>query len=364
MAKRVFINGSILHEQPSGLGIYAENVIKQIGRKNKDIKVFCPVDIQGVEVIKITDKVKPSYGKKGGFFRFLWTQLVLPFKVGKEDILYHPFQYISFLSRARQVITIHDFIPVHYPEVAKHQYYYYKYIMPFLLRKAEKIVCISENTKKDLLDLYKVDESKIKVVYNGYDKNVFNREKKNKGVLQKYGIDKDYIIMVGAAYPHKNLESVLKAFSQIKDKTDYKVVIVGKGSAYVEKLKAMTAELNISDRVIFLGYVDGQDLPALYYFAKAFVYPTLYEGFGLPILEAAACGTAVICGDNSSLPEAAGEGAEFFDARSVESIKQALEAVLFDENHRLELIRKGEENLKNFSWEKTGEEIYNFITKG
>lgn len=361
MTRRVYINGSILHEQPSGLGVYADNVIRQIAKRHGQIKVFCPVDIKGVEVIKITEKVKPSYGKKGGLFRFLWTQLVLPFRVKKNDILYHPFQYLSFFSRAKQIITIHDFIPVHYPEVAKHQFYYYKYIMPFLLKRAEKVICISENTKQDLLDLYNIKEDKIKVVLNGYDKREFNLQKRNEEVLKKYSIGKDYIIMVGAAYPHKNLESVFEAFNLIKDRTDCEIVIVGKGAGYVDKLKGIAEKLRISDRVKFLGYVESGDLPSLYALSKAFVYPTLYEGFGLPILEAAACGTAVICGDNSSLPEAAGEGAVYFDAKNIESIKDALESILNNEVLRQEIITKAQENLKKFSWEKTAEEIYNFI---
>ena len=138
MSGKLFINGTILDERPTGLGVYVKNVVSKLKEKDENFTVFCPINIEGVDVVKTTEKLKTSYKKKGGLVRFLWTQFVLPFKVGKNDIVYHPFQYLSLFSRAKQIITIHDFIPLYYPEVAKHQYYYYKFIMPILLKKAYK----------------------------------------------------------------------------------------------------------------------------------------------------------------------------------------------------------------------------------
>ena len=111
MKRKIYINATILDEKPTGLGIYVKNIIAKL--KNKEIKfeVFCPIEIEGVKVNKTTDKLKTTYKKKGGLVRFLWTQFILPFKVNKNDIVYHPFQYLSILSRAKQIITIHDFIP-------------------------------------------------------------------------------------------------------------------------------------------------------------------------------------------------------------------------------------------------------------
>ncbi len=363
MSEKIYVNGTILHERPTGLGVYAKNVIKELKGK-ENLKVFCPIDIEGVDVIKTTEYVKPSYKKKGGLVRLLYTQFVMPFKVQKDGIIYHPFQYLCLFSRKKQIITIHDFIPLHYKEVAKHQYKYYKYFMPFLLKKAYKIICISENTKEDLLKFYNVDENKVEVIYNGYDDQVFNTNNIKEEVLKKYNIDYPYIVMVGGGYFHKNLHSAIEAFNKIEDKKENKLVIIGKTSPYMEKLKEQVEALGLKEQVIFLGYVGDEDLSTLYNKATAFLYPTLYEGFGLPILEAWACNTLVLCSNNSSLKEISGEGAITFNPENIHEIKAAIESALNSEN--IEEVNKmkdiGRELLKNYSWRKTAEEVYNQLS--
>lgn len=364
MSKKIYVNATILHERPTGLGVYAKSILKYWAREKRSVEVFSPVEVEGLKTHEVTKYVKPSYKKKGGLIRLLYTQLILPFKVKKEDILYHPFQYLSLLSRSKQIITIHDFIPLHYPEVAKHQYRYYKYLMPLLLKKAHKIICISNTTKEDLLKIYKVDESKVYMVHNGYDEELFNTENINGEILKKYSIDYEYMVMVGASYPHKNLDSAIKAFKELRDRKGCKLVIIGKSSPYIEKLKVLAEELEIKEEVVFLGYVGDEDLKTLYNKAKAFVYPTLYEGFGLPILEAVACDTLVLCSNNSSLPEVYGEDGESvisFNPESVEEIKTAMERVLEEDPAIEDIKRKGRENLKRFSWKKTAEEVYEII---
>lgn len=361
MKDKIYINGTILNETPTGLGVYVKNILKIFAKNKAEVEVFSPIEIKGLRVKKVTKYVKPSYRKLGGLIRFLYTQLVLPFRVKKDEILYHPFQYLSILSRSKQIITIHDFIPLYYPEVAKHQYKYYKYFMPFLLRKAHKIICISNNTKEDILKFYKVDESKIKMVYNGYDRELFNEDNIDEGILKKYNIAYPYMIMVGASYPHKNLETAIKAFVKLENKKDCKLIIVGKTSPYVESLKLLTKELKVEDKVVFLGYVEDEELKTLYNKSKAFVYPTLYEGFGLPILEAVACNTLVLSSNTSSLPEVAGEGAIMFDPNSVEELKKAMEKAL-NAGEEIEYIKKkAKENLQRFSWEKAAEEVLEAI---
>lgn len=359
MENKIVINSSILNENPTGLGVYTKNVIEKIYKLNDKIEILSPVDIKEIKVKKINRYVSPNYKKLGGACRFLWTQLVIPFKVKKDDILYHPFQYISFFARSKQIITIHDFIPLYYPEIAKHQYKYYKYIMPILLKKAYKIVCISENTKKDLLKFYNVDEDKVKVIYNGYDNKLFNTKNVSKDVLKKYNINYKYMIMIGASYPHKNLEIAIEALKNIKE--DFKLVIVGKDSSYILKLKALARKLNVEEKVNFVGYVADEDLPSLYYYSKAFIYTTLYEGFGLPILEAMACGTVVLCSDNSSLPEVYGDAALVFENNNSKSLEEKMNLILKNEEIRQALIKKSFENVKRFSWEKTSLDIYNLM---
>lgn len=363
MKKILYINGTMLDERPTGLGVYIKNVVGKLKDKNIDFKVFCPIDIDGVKVIKTTDKVKTSYKKKGGLIRFLWTQLVLPFKVKKDDVVYHPFQYLSIFSRAKQIITIHDFIPLYFPEIAKHQYYYYKIVMPILLRRAHKIVCISENTKKDIIKFYNVNEDKIVRVYNGYDEELFNLNNINENVIKEYDLVKPYFISVGAGYAHKNIESSLKAFKEILKTQDCDYVIVGKQSDYINKLNTLCEDLNIKENVKFVGYVPDEHLPTLYKKATAFVYPTLYEGFGLPILEAMACGTVVLCSNNSSLPEVYGECAVSFEATDIKEISIAMIKVLNNREFCNNLIEKSKSQINKFKWDDTANEIINIFNK-
>lgn len=357
MERKIYINATILDEKPTGLGIYVKNIIAKL--KNKEIKfeVFCPIEIDGVKVNKTTEKLKTTYKKKGGLVRFLWTQFVLPFKVNKNDIVYHPFQYLSILSRSKQIITIHDFIPLYYPEVAKHQYYYYKIIMPILLKRAYKIVCISENTKNDVIKFFNVEESKLVKIYNGYDEGLFNTKYIKENIIQKYNITEKYFIAVGAGYSHKNLETALKAFKRVINENKCEFVIVGKDSEYINKLKQLCKDLRIEEKVKFVGYVPDNDLPTLYNKAVAFVYPTLYEGFGLPILEAMACETVVLSANNSSLPEVYGKSVISFDAKDEDSIANAMELLLKDESVAKNLINASKEQIKKFNWDITANEV-------
>ena len=363
MSGKLFINGTILDERPTGLGVYVKNVVSKLKEKDENFTVFCPINIEGVDVVKTTEKLKTSYKKKGGLVRFLWTQLVLPFKVGKNDIVYHPFQYLSLFSRAKQIITIHDFIPLYYPEVAKHQYYYYKFIMPILLKKAYKVICISENTKNDVLKFYNIDSDKLVKIYNGYDRELFNVNNVREDILEKYNITRPYFIAVGAGYSHKNLETALNAFSEIVNKFDSEFVIVGKDSNYILKLKELVKKLHIEKQVKFIGYVPDEDLPTLYNKSKAFVYPTLYEGFGLPILEAMACETVVLTANNSSLPEVYGDAALDFDAKDEKEIVNKMKLVLTDSKLREKLIELSKKQITKFTWDNTAEGVVKIVEK-
>lgn len=363
MSGKLFINGTILDERPTGLGVYVKNVVSKLKEKDENFTVFCPINIEGVDVVKTTEKLKTSYKKKGGLVRFLWTQFVLPFKVGKNDIVYHPFQYLSLFSRAKQIITIHDFIPLYYPEVSKHQYYYYKFIMPILLKKAYKVICISENTKNDVLKFYNIDSDKLVKIYNGYDRELFNVNNVREDILEKYNITRPYFIAVGAGYSHKNLETALNAFSKIVNKFDSEFVIVGKDSNYILKLKELVKKLHIEKQVKFIGYVPDEDLPTLYNKSKAFVYPTLYEGFGLPILEAMACETVVLTANNSSLPEVYGDAALDFDAKDEKEIVNKMKLVLTDSKLREKLIELSKKQIAKFTWDNTAEGVVKIVEK-
>ncbi len=357
----LYVNASILHETPSGLGVYAKNVIEHLARLDPALKVFSPVDLEGLSVTLITRFVKPSYRKLGAITRVAWTQGVLPFRTAKEDTVYHPFHYLSLCSWSRQVMTVHDFIPLYFPEAAPHQYHYYRRVMPRLLKRADRVICDSENTKQDIIKFYGYEADRLTVVPLGYDRDLFNETSRRDGVVARYGIKRPYILMVGAGYPHKNLHRVIQAFSTLADRIDHDIVIIGGDSSYRVHLSELVHELRLEKRVRFAGYVPDADLPSFYADAACFAYPTLYEGFGLPILEAMACGAPVVCSNTSSLPEVAGDAALMFDPEDEEEIAHCLERVLTDSALRDGLRARGRENTKRFSWEATARGIYSAL---
>lgn len=354
----LYVNASILHETPSGLGVYTKNVTEFLARLEPALKVFCPMDLERVTVSRITPLVKPSYRKLGAMARVAWTQGVLPFRTGNNDTIYHPFHYLSLLSRARQVMTIHDFIPLHFPKAAPHQYHYYRRVMPLLLKRADRVICDSENTKQDVVKFYGYEPERLSVVPLGYDREQFNEDARRDGVVARYGINRPYILMVGALYPHKNLDRVIRAYSALAGRVDADIVIVGGDSPYLASLRSLAQSLKLEARVHFAGYVPDADLPSFYADAACFAYPTLYEGFGLPILEAMACGTPVLCSNTSSLPEVAGDAALMFSPMDEDEITHCLERVLTDTSLRDGLRNRGRENVKRFSWEATAKAIY------
>ena len=172
---------------------------------------------------------------------------------------------------------------------------------------------------------------------------------------KKFGIKRDYILFVGTLQPRKNIERLVEAFSKLKNK-ELELVIVGKKGWQYEEILAAPSKFGVSERVKFLDFVENKDLPSLYKNALCFVLPSLYEGFGLPVLEAMKFGCPVLTSNVSSLPEAGGDAAIYFDPTSAEDIAKSLQLVINDEGLRKEMIKKGYNQVKKFSWEKTAKE--------
>jgi glycosyltransferase involved in cell wall biosynthesis len=228
-----------------------------------------------------------------------------------------------------------------------------------LVEEADKIIAISENTKKDLTEFFGVDSSKIDVIYLGSSMSV----KSNFNI--KLNLPEKYILFVGSRGGYKNFNRFIRSMHKIlkKDKKFF-VICAGGGNFNKNELKILS-ELDINKQVLQYN-VDDNTLSYFYKNALAFVFPSLYEGFGIPILESFACGCPLICSNVSSLPEIAGNAAYYFDPYSEESIMNAISQVLNDSSLRFELIKKGYEQLKKFSWKKTAEKtkkIYESLIK-
>ena len=365
---KIAINATILDNNPSGIGVCTINIIRglcKITGGNDKLAIFTSYWAHfkhcGAEIRPVSEFVQPRYGKFAGLLRFLWTQLVYPVRLRKEvcDVIYNTAHHAVFLTNKPQIITIHDLLSIKFPSRYRLQYYYFRFIIPILLKKCAVIITVSENSKKDIAEYYGIRPEKIVVVHNSYDSETFRFiHLVDERIPSTSG---EYILAVGASYPNKNIERVLEAYSKIIYKISSNLVIAGGRRQYIKILKARVNELNLNGRVTFLDYVESKKMQSLYSNAVMLVFPSIYEGFGIPPLEAMACGCPVVASNASSIPEVCGDAAFYVDPYNVESIADGICKVLTDERLRDDLIAKGFKRVKDFSWNESAKKILNII---
>jgi len=302
-------------------------------------------------------------------FPRLWTHLRLSWEMARRppDLLFVPAHVLPIVHPRRSVVTVHDLGYLYYPQAHRLlDRIYLDLSTRYNARAAAHLIADSSATQRDLIERYGVEPDKITVVYPGYDDTAFqpvSDEEAIEAVKTRYDIAGDYILFVGTLQPRKNLIRLTEAFSNLQPPTsNLQLVIAGKKGWLYEKAFRRVKELGLEGSVLFPGYVAAGDLPALLSGARLFVFPSLYEGFGLPVLEALACGTPVVCSNASSLPEVAGDAALLVDPLDVGGLAAALARVLGDEELRAELIQRGFEQAKGFSWERCARETLNVLT--
>jgi len=291
-------------------------------------------------------------------------QALFPYAIKQEnlDIFHSPEHMLPVFSGCRKVITVHDFNGTECRMYRERQnllsksYYYLRYKSAGC---ADKIIAVSEYTKKKIAQFVGVKEEKIKVIYEAAqecfkpldDKGLFI------GLRNKYNIDGDFLFYTGAIAPHKNIDLLIRAFSRSGFK-ELALVLAGvdNNKEYVASIKARILELKLQERVHILGYVPPEDLAGLYNMAKIVISVSLYEGFGLPILEAMACAKPVIASGNTSMREIVGEAGILVDPYSIEEVSEAINNLLSDEELRNALAVKGLQRSREFSWEKAAKE--------
>jgi glycosyltransferase involved in cell wall biosynthesis len=365
--RKIAINATSVGEDPTGLGVYTYEMLAELLKADHDFVIFASSGElkrrYGNRVVSVSPRTSPALGSKGHLARYLWEQTVLPWELWrrKVSLLYStvPEGILNPLSKQRQIITVLDIIPAKYHRLFPKMKYHFLYSLPILLRNAQRVVCASENTKRDLLSFYGIRNKPISVVYPGLNRQSFYP--RERGLVRKrYGFG-EYLFYVGDMRPYKNLKRSLEAFARL-DLESLRFVVVGKKDPrFYPKLRMEVDRLSLKDRVVFMGYVPGEELPCLYSEARALVFPSLYEGFGLPPLEAMACGCPVVTSNAASLPEVCGEAAHYVDPESVDSIAEGISRVVTDQNLRNTLIHKGIQRAKLFSWEKAAKMVLNIF---
>ncbi len=295
------------------------------------------------------------------FKKHLW-YLSLPKKIKNFDfdIVHNPTQLCTFFKfDPKNVITVHDITPLLLPET--HPFgisAYNKIFFSHTLKNADEIIAVSNNTKKDLMEYFDIQPSKINVIYWGIeDRFKVSNIKDIEKVKLKFNLNYPYILYLGTIEPRKNICTLLKSFQRVKEKNiHHKLVIIGgKGWGY-KKIFKTVEELRLQKDVIFLGYVSQEEIPKIYGGADIFVYPSLYEGFGIPPLEAMACGCPVIVSNRSSLPEIVGNGGIMVDPLDYLALAEKIDELINDFDLRNEMIKMGITRAKTFSWIKCAKE--------
>ena len=289
-------------------------------------------------------------------------QILLKRAIKKDniDIIHGTKSVAPFFSKAKSVITFLDLTPILYPNEFKFfDRIYWNFILPYAVKYVDHIISISENTKKDLVENFKVESDKISVVLLGVSKKY--HPIKNTEVLQKtkqnYNLPPNFILYVGTYRPRKNIESIIKAFYKFKrNDNNYKLVLCGKKLYKENIIIQLVKELKLTNDVFHLGYIKDDDLPVLYNLADLFVYPSFYEGFGLPVIEAMACGTPVIASNTASLPEVVGAAGIIINPRDIDSLTNAIYKVLHSKSIQDKMIINGITQAKKFSWKKCARE--------
>jgi glycosyltransferase involved in cell wall biosynthesis len=299
--------------------------------------------------------------------RFLWK-----IWLSRVDLMHFTHFNAPILYRGQSVVTIHDLTLSFYPGKKMNSWFYrkaYNLVLHNAVKHAKKIIAVSQNTKKDLIEVAKTEPSKIEVVYEGVAGNFCPRPDKEdiEELLKKYSITKEYMLYTGVWRSHKNLVNMIKAFALLCGDEGFEpqLVITGEENPYYPEVKRTVKELDLEHKVIFTGLVDEDELTALYQAAKMYVFPSLYEGFGLPPLEAMRCGTPVVASKASCIPEICGEeNAVFFDPYDPEDIANAMRRLWLDETLQADLRERGLAHSRKFSWEKMAEKtlaIYNEV---
>jgi len=362
---RIAIDYTAAVRQGAGIGRYTRGLVRalaEIDQQNDYVLFSAGRDRQGgwpanfrLRPLPLTDR----------HLSILWQRLRLPLPIelvtGRVDILHSPDFVLPPTLARRKVLTVHDLSFMRYPECSSPP------LLEYLLRSvprsvahADLILADSQSTRRDLLELLNVPPERVVVLYAGVEPRYAPQEPAAvQAVARRYGLARPFILGLGTLQPRKNYVRLIRAYHLLRQRHDvpHQLVIGGGRGWLYEDIDATIAELGLEEKVRLVGFVDDADLPALYAAADLFAFPSLYEGFGIPVLEAMGCGTPVVTADNSSLPEVAGDAAMLVDALDVEALADALWRLIDDGALRQILVQRGQQQVQRFTWRAAAEQL-------
>lgn len=358
---KIGIDCRMLGPEQGGLGRYVEQLVFHLSQTDFINQYVLFVRPQNAAAVKIGNPKFQYTTVMADLPWYGWREQIFLKKIitrEKVDLMHFPHWNVPLSYNEPFVVTIHDLLLLEYPTRAAStlgpiSYWFknkmYKKVLRHAANQAAHILTTSEFTKQDIVKKLGIEPNKLTVTYQA---PFLVKPGGQKISLEKWGITKPYVLYVGVAYPHKNLEKLVEAWALVSQKTDqaYQLILVGKNNYFYEQLKIKVKE-NQYLNIIFTDFIPDVFLPELYTRARLFVYPSLYEGFGLPPLEAWVCGLPVAASNQSCLPEVLGTGAFYFDPNSAANMAEIMVQALENDQARAEVIKQAIQEIKRFSWE-------------
>lgn len=370
------IDGKPLLMEKTGIGIYVDRLLMALSSldRSSTIKVYLPFSMVqlGREARKYEDELRQQYGDQIKFVsshfppklrRWIWQQsnlLPMELTIGDVDLFHATNLVLPPLKRAKAVLTLYDLTFALFPSFHVKGMQAIAREVKRSASRADGLIAISEHTKQDAIEQLGIPAERIRVTLLAADERyrVLDDQLAIQNVLSRYGIDREFIFYTGTLEPRKNVPTLVRAFHRFRQeaKAPHRLVIAGKKGWLYEQIFDEVKQLGLSGEVIFAGYVPDDDLPFLYNGATLFAYPSLYEGFGLPPLEAMACGCPVVTSNVSSLPEVVGDAGLMIDPQSADDLASALAKVVGDSELAARMRISGLVRAATFSWDRCGRE--------
>ncbi|MGA7671554.1 MAG: glycosyltransferase family 1 protein [Nitrolancea sp.] len=345
--------------QPGGIGVYTSNIVEsllQVDRSNEYFFLYQHEDqLQHFpDYPNATEVVLHSKSKLG------WDQITVPLFARRNgiDLLYNPKLSVPLITQSKTVLVMHGAEQFAVPHAFKwHDRIYFSIANRLYVRRADSIIAMTNMGAKDISRYMHADPRKISVIPESYNERCRVLERQQLlAVKEKYSLPDQFILFVGGLNPIKNFRNLLRAYRLVRNQSLHKLVVVGFKRWGVSDDLQLITQLGLDNDVVFPGYLPDEDIPAMYGLADAFVFPSLYEGFGMPVLEAMACACPVITTKRGCSPEVAGDAAILVDPEDPNEIAMAVQRVLNDDALSMQLVERGLERVRQFSWEKCARE--------